>query len=202
MLKDYFEFHGYLVYTAMNGAEALKEINSKPDIILLDINMPDMDGLEVCRTTRDHVSCPIIFLTARIEETDAIIGFQSGGMIVRELIRQKEQRQLDTTFLIGGAAGLALAVPVSFGIWSLLALFISYTEGVYRVGWKGLLIAGGLWILAWVILRIRNAVQIARLDVIKNLRSSSECEEVKDAHPALGIIGFAAVPLQKKATFL
>lgn len=79
MLRDYFEFHGYLVYTAMSGQEALKKIDAKPDIILLDINMPDMDGLEVCRTIRNHVSCPIIFLTARIEETDAIIGFQSGG---------------------------------------------------------------------------------------------------------------------------
>ena len=79
MLKDYFQFHGYLVNTAMSGTEALKEINSKPDIILLDINMPGMDGLEVCRTIRDHVACPIIFLTARIEEVDAIIGFQSGG---------------------------------------------------------------------------------------------------------------------------
>lgn len=79
MLKDYFEFHGYLVYTAMSGAEALKEINSKPDIILLDINMPGMDGLEVCRTIRNHVSCPIIFLTARIKETDTIVGFQSGA---------------------------------------------------------------------------------------------------------------------------
>lgn len=79
MLKDYFEFHGYLVYTAMSGTEALKEMNSKPDIILLDINMPDMDGLEVCRVIRGHVSCPIIFLTARIEETDAILGFQTGG---------------------------------------------------------------------------------------------------------------------------
>ncbi len=79
MLKDYFEFHGYLVYTAMSGTEALKGINSKPDIILLDINMPDIDGLEVCRKIRDHVSCPIIFLTAKVEETDAIIGFQSGG---------------------------------------------------------------------------------------------------------------------------
>lgn len=79
MLKDYFEFHGYLVYTAMNGAEALKGINANPDLILLDINIPDMDGLEVCRTIRDHVSCPVIFLTARIEEADAIVGFQSGG---------------------------------------------------------------------------------------------------------------------------
>lgn len=79
MLKDYFEFHGYLVYTALNGTEALQAVNSKPDIILLDINMPDMDGLQVCRLIREHISCPIIFLTARVEETDAIIGFQSGG---------------------------------------------------------------------------------------------------------------------------
>ncbi len=106
-----------------------------------------------------------------------------------------QNRQLDITFLIGGAAGLVLAVPFSFGIWSLLSLFISYTDGAFRVGEKGLLIAGGLWILAWVILRIRNAVHIARLDVIRILRSSSECEELKAAHPLLGIIGLTAVPL-------
>ena len=106
-----------------------------------------------------------------------------------------QKQQLDITFLIGGAAGLVLAVPFSFGIWSLLSLFISYTDGVFRVGWEGLLIAGGLWILAWIILRIRNAVHIARLDVIRILRSSSEGEEVKAAHPVLGIIGLIAVPL-------
>ena len=49
--------------------------------------------------------------------------------------------------------------------------------------------------MAWVILRIRNAVHIARLDVIRILRSSSECEELKAAHPLLGIIGLTAVPL-------
>lgn len=106
-----------------------------------------------------------------------------------------QNQQLDITFLIGGAAGLVLAVPFSFGIWSLLSLFISYTDGVFRVGWEGLLIAGGLWILAWIILRIRNAVHIARLDVIRILRSSSEGEEVKGSHPVLGIIGLIAVPL-------
>ncbi len=106
-----------------------------------------------------------------------------------------QKQQLDITFLIGGAIGLVLAVPFSFGIWSLLSLFISYTDGVFRVGWEGLLIAGGLWILAWIILRIRNAVHIARLDVIRILRSSSEGEEVKAAHPVLGIIGLISVPL-------
>lgn len=79
MLHDYFEFHGYLVYTASNGREAIEAVNVKPDIILLDINMPDINGLEVCKRIRDYVSCPIIFLTARVEEADTIMGFQAGG---------------------------------------------------------------------------------------------------------------------------
>lgn len=79
MLQDYFEFHGYLVYTAINGTEAVKAVNRKPDIILLDINMPDMNGLDVCKRIREYVTCPIVFLTARIEEADTIMGFQSGG---------------------------------------------------------------------------------------------------------------------------
>lgn len=106
-----------------------------------------------------------------------------------------QNQQLDITFLIGGAAGLVLTVPLSSGIWSLLSLFISYTDGAFHVGWEELLIAGGLWILAWIILRIKNTVHIARLDVIKILRSLSECEEVKGSHPALGIVGLIAVPL-------
>ena len=120
--------------------------------------------------------------------------FLSLGLSPKSVGKMQNQ-QLDITFLIGGAAGLVLAVPLSFGIWSLLSLFISYTDGEFRVGWEGLLIAGGLWILVWVILRIRNAVHIARLDVIRILRSSSEGEEVKASHPVLAIIGLIAVPL-------
>lgn len=41
--------------------------------------MPDVDGLEVCRRIRSHVSCPILFLTARIETADKVLGFQAGG---------------------------------------------------------------------------------------------------------------------------
>lgn len=79
LLKDYFEMNNYLVITANNGMEACEAASRKPDLILLDINMPGLDGLEVCRRIREHVTCPILFLTARIEESDKITGFAAGG---------------------------------------------------------------------------------------------------------------------------
>ena len=79
LVKDYFELNGYLVFTAKNGSEAIKQASRQPDIILLDINMPEADGIEVCRRIRDYVPCPIIFLTARIEDSDKVSGFAAGG---------------------------------------------------------------------------------------------------------------------------
>ena len=79
LLKDYFEINGWLVMTAANGEEAVTQASRNPDIILLDINMPRVDGLEVCRRIRDYISCPIVFLTAKIEDYDKIAGFVSGG---------------------------------------------------------------------------------------------------------------------------
>lgn len=79
MMKSYFEMSGYQVLTAYNGAEALRQAVHQPDIILLDINMPGMDGLTVCKKIRDYISCPILFLTARIETADKIKGFQVGA---------------------------------------------------------------------------------------------------------------------------
>lgn len=73
-LKDKF-----LVYTADSAKKALELLNVAPDIILLDINMPEMDGLELCRLIRSHISCPIIFLTARVMEEDVIKGLSVGG---------------------------------------------------------------------------------------------------------------------------
>lgn len=79
MLKDYFELNGYDTITAVNGLEAIQKAEKQPDIILLDINMPDIDGMEVCMRIRDFVSCPILFLTARIETSDKIKGFSVGA---------------------------------------------------------------------------------------------------------------------------
>lgn len=79
LLQDYFEMNGYKVLTALSGIEALQKAANRPDIILLDINMPEIDGLEVCMRIRDFVSCPIIFLTARVEDADKINGFRVGG---------------------------------------------------------------------------------------------------------------------------
>ncbi len=78
MLQSYFAAE-YQVLTASSGAEALQKAAADPDLILLDINMPGLDGLSVCRQLRDHLNCPILFLTARIEQSDKIVGFAAGA---------------------------------------------------------------------------------------------------------------------------
>ena len=77
-MKAYFSPR-YEVLTARSGLEAVQKAEKQPDLILLDINMPGMDGLTVCRTIREHVACPILFLTARVESADQIVGFQAGA---------------------------------------------------------------------------------------------------------------------------
>lgn len=79
MLESYFLGRGYTVLTAADGADAIRQAERRPDIMLLDINMPGLDGLSVCERIRDYVSCPILFLTARIGDTDKVKGFSAGG---------------------------------------------------------------------------------------------------------------------------
>ena len=79
MLTSFFEGKGYEVMTASDGIETLKQVEKRPDLILLDISMPGLNGLEVCRRIRDHIDCPILFLTAKIEDMDKVKGFSVGG---------------------------------------------------------------------------------------------------------------------------
>ena len=79
MIQEYLSLKGYEVFSALDGEIALNKIKCSPDIIILDVNMPKMDGFEVCTKIRELVSCPIIFLTAREEEQDRINGLEIGG---------------------------------------------------------------------------------------------------------------------------
>lgn len=79
LLKDSLESRGHIVLAAYDGADGIKKAEEQPDIIILDIMMPDIDGYEVCRKIRDAVLCPIIFLSAKQSETDKLKGLALGG---------------------------------------------------------------------------------------------------------------------------
>ncbi|WP_342590861.1 response regulator transcription factor [Olsenella profusa] len=79
MLESYFGLEGYRTLVARDAAGALVAAHRAPDVILLDVNLPDADGFSVCRQIRDLVTCPIVFLTARVEDAGALEGFAAGG---------------------------------------------------------------------------------------------------------------------------
>lgn len=71
---------GYTIETATNGPNALEKArNINPDLILLDIMLPEMDGFEVCRQIRKDLSIPILMLTARDDEIDRVVGLEVGA---------------------------------------------------------------------------------------------------------------------------
>jgi len=79
-IKFNLEHEGYEVTAAENGAEAVKLVKeSRFDIVVMDLMMPEMDGLEACRQIREFSGVPVIMLTARSEDTDKLIGFEYGA---------------------------------------------------------------------------------------------------------------------------
>ena len=113
----------YEVLTAYHGEEALQKVAASPDLILLDINMPGLDGLTVCREIRQFVGCPILFLTARIESLDKIEGFRAGaddyivkpfdldelGARVEAHLRREQRRQGSVTVRFFGELAIDYA---------------------------------------------------------------------------------------------
>lgn len=80
LVKLYLDRDGYQVSTAYNGVEALRLAReSYPDLIVLDLMLPDIDGLEVCRTLRHESDVPIIMLTARTTDLDKLTGLDLGA---------------------------------------------------------------------------------------------------------------------------
>ena len=80
LLREYLTEQGYRVVTAENGRAALFTARQEnPDLILLDIMMPEMDGYTFMRTFRQEADAPIILLTAKLEETDKVLGLELGA---------------------------------------------------------------------------------------------------------------------------
>ena len=80
LVRAYLQKAGYKVVTATDGQEALAVFRHEhPNLVILDLNLPGMDGLDVCRAMRRASEVPIIMLTARIEETDRLIGLELGA---------------------------------------------------------------------------------------------------------------------------
>lgn len=79
LLKMYLERENYLIEEAERGEQALEmALTTDYDIILLDLMLPGMDGLEVCQRIREHKATPIVMLTAKGEETNRVQGFEAG----------------------------------------------------------------------------------------------------------------------------
>jgi two-component system, OmpR family, alkaline phosphatase synthesis response regulator PhoP len=113
----------YEVVTAADGQQALKLAALQPfDLILLDLMLPEVDGLDVCRSLRRTSSVPIIMITARGEEVDRVIGLELGaddyickpfGMReliarVKAVLRRTHGDEGDTVIILSGPAGLSL----------------------------------------------------------------------------------------------
>jgi DNA-binding response OmpR family regulator len=124
--RDYLEHAGFSVLTAFNGKTALAVARSaKPDLVVLDLGLPDMDGLDVTRSLRKDGDMPIIMLTARGEETDKLVGLELGAddyitkpfspkelvARVRAVLRRSEATAANAQAEIIRAADLTLDVP-------------------------------------------------------------------------------------------
>lgn len=80
LIRAYLVKDGYEVITAADGKEAITNAqHHKPDLVILDLNLPEIDGLEVCRNLRSQTTVPIIMLTARDDEIDKIVGLELGA---------------------------------------------------------------------------------------------------------------------------
>jgi DNA-binding response OmpR family regulator len=80
LLQLYFQKDGFVVFTANDGITALNIAREKePDILVLDLMLPGMDGWDICRTLRRDSEVPILMLTARDEESDRLVGLEIGA---------------------------------------------------------------------------------------------------------------------------
>lgn len=80
LLTEYLTAEGYATHTIADGSEVIPAVEQEcPDLVLLDLNLPGKDGLEICKELRSHSDIPIIIVTARVEEIDRLLGLDVGA---------------------------------------------------------------------------------------------------------------------------
>jgi two-component system, OmpR family, response regulator BaeR len=119
VLCDYMERSGYTVSCLRRGDEVLPQVKKNPPtLILLDIMLPGMDGMEVCRELRKFSNIPVIMITARVDEIDRLLGLELGAddyvckpfsprevvARVRAVLRRSHPRQTETLLTVGEIA--------------------------------------------------------------------------------------------------
>jgi DNA-binding response OmpR family regulator len=124
LVRDYLERGGFAVATASDGTSALTLVRSeRPDLVILDLGLPDRDGLDVTRALRRDSTIPLIVLTARAEESDRLVGLELGAddyvtkpfspkelvARVRAVLRRAATQPVDDEVI--RAADLTLDVP-------------------------------------------------------------------------------------------
>jgi DNA-binding response OmpR family regulator len=78
--QDYLKAAGFYVVSALDGSTGIEKFHrEKPDLIILDLSLPGVDGFDICRDIRRESQVPIIMLTARVEETDKLVGLELGA---------------------------------------------------------------------------------------------------------------------------
>ena len=123
LVRDYLERAGFAVVTAGDGREALMRTRTqRPDLVVLDLGLPNVDGLDVTRQLRREADVPIIMLTARDDETDKLVGLELGAddyvtkpfsprelvARVRAVLRRRDRAREDDVLRVGD---LVLDVP-------------------------------------------------------------------------------------------
>ena len=126
LARDYLEHAGFAVLTARDGKTALAGVRSaKPDLVILDLGLPGMDGLDVTRAVRKDSNVPIVMLTARGEESDKLVGLELGAddyitkpfspkelvARVRAVLRRAESAREGPSAEVIRAGDVALDVP-------------------------------------------------------------------------------------------
>lgn len=130
LLLDYLRNEGLQASTVANGEVALAEIRKhRPDLVLLDVMLPGLDGVSVCRAVRQFSDVPILMLTARVDELDRLLGLQTGAddYVCKPFSPREVMARVQA--LLRRAQGRVLSAPEQ-ALWRI-------EEDAMRVIWRG-----------------------------------------------------------------